>query len=192
MKVAVRWGCSVLLAGWSLLGVVGAAEPLDPPLELKWGDSPSWLVGFADRHGMDKNVRAPGKEPRLTILEVGPAKGPLPGHEASSIEARFMDGRLFEVAVHYTYPGRSSDFVKGRFLALKSGLTVRHGKFRLNGKKKPAVKDGISTSSEAYHLDAGEGRVLLLAVTEVKDMKRGDSAARFSVVYRNETILAEE
>ena len=185
----MRLGFSVLLSVLMLAGAVRAGEPLPPPLELNWGDSPNWLVGWADRYGLDKNVRAPGKEPRLTILKVGKAKGPLPGHEATSVEARFIDGRLFEVTVHYTYPGRSIDFVKGRFLELKSGLTVRHGKFRFNGKKKPVVRDGISTSSEAYHLEAGEGRMLLLAVTEVKDVTRGDSAARFSVVYRNESIL---
>lgn len=188
----MRLEFSVLLTVLMLACAVQAGEPLAPPLELKWGDSPSWLVGWADRYGLDKNVRAPGNNPRLTILEVGKAKGPLPGHEATSVEARFIDGRLFEVAVHYTYPGRTSDFVKGRFLELKTGLTVRHGKFRLNGKKKPLVKDGIATSSEAYHLEAGEGRMLLLAVTEVTDVKRGDSSARFSVVYRNESILAEE
>lgn len=192
MSLGARLVFLALMTGLSLVAGARGGEPLSPPLDLKWGDSPSWLVGWADRHGMDKNVKAPGSNKRLTILEVGPEAGSLPGHEATSVEARFMDGRLFEVAVHYTYPGRSSDFVKGRFLELKSGLTVRHGKFRFNGKKKPLVKDGIATSSEAWHLEAGEGRMLLLAVTEVKDVKRGDSAGRFSVVYRNEAIIAKE
>ena len=36
-------------------------------------------------------------------------KGTLPDHAASSVEARFADGRLFEVAVHYTFPGRATN-----------------------------------------------------------------------------------
>ena len=165
-----------------------AAEPLPPPLDLQWGGSPARLMALADRFGMDKTVRTPGKEPRITILEVGPEKGSLPGHDASGVEARFLGGKLYEVAVHYTYPGRKTDFVKARFVELKKGLTARYGRFQFDGERK-SVADGISTKSESYHIRMADGRTLLLAVTEVKDVKRGDSAARFSVVYHNAAVL---
>ena len=78
--------------------------------------------------------------------------------------------------------------MKSRFVELKKGLTKRYGRFQFNGEKK-SVADGISTKSESYHIRLPGGCMLLLAVTEVKDVKRGDSAARFSVVYHNAAIL---
>ena len=172
-----------------LLGArCAAAEPLPPPLELEWGGSPTRLIALADRFGMDKVVRTPGKQPRMTIVEVGPEEGTLPGHHASAVEARYIGGRLYEVTVHYTYPGRAADFVKGQFVDLKKGLTARHGAFQFNGEKKSTGK-GIVTNSQSYHINFAEGRTLMLALTETKDVKRGDSSATFSVVYHNASIL---
>jgi hypothetical protein len=180
---AAKWTALLLLAA----ARCGGAEPLPPPLELQWGGSPTRLMALADRFGMDKTVRTPGKEPRIMILQVGPEKGSIPGHEASMVEARFIGGRLYEVAVHYTYPGRKTDFVKARFIALKKGLTAHYGRFQFDGEKK-TVADGITRKSESYHLQVADGRMLLLAITEVKDVKRGDSAATFSVVYHNAAV----
>lgn len=137
---------------------------------------------------MDKLVRTPGKQPRMTIVKIGPETGTLPGHQASAVEARFIGGRLYEVTVHYTYPGKSTDFVKARFVELKKTLSARHGRLQFNGERKTR-EDGVLTTSESYHVNVANGRMLLLAVTEVKDMKRGDSAARFSVLYHNADIL---
>lgn len=172
-----------------LLGArCGTAEPLPPPLELEWGGSPARLMALADRFGMDKTVRTRGKQPRVTIVQIGPEKGTLPNHHASAVEARFIGGRLYEVTVHYTFPGRSTDFVKAQFVKLKKGLSKRHGPFQFNGEKK-SVEEGVATSSESYHINVADGRILLLAITEVKDVVRGDSAARFSAVYHNSSVL---
>lgn len=185
-----------LSGGWKglvlalLLAVrCGAAEPLPPPLELDWGGSPARLMALADRFGLDKTVRTPGKQPRMTIVKIGSEKGPLPGHHASEVEGRYIGGRLYEVTVHYTYPGKPRDFVKARFVELKKGLSTRYGAFQFNGKKKFS-EGGVATSSESYHVNVADGRTLLLALTEVKDIVRGDSAATFSVVYHNASILA--
>lgn len=181
-----------MMGGWLLLlagqGVADEALPL--PLELQWGGNPTRLMALADRFGMDKTVKTPGKDPRRMIVEVGPEKGSLPGHEATSLEARFIGGKLYQLTVHYTYPGRKTDFVRARFLELKKGLSLRHGKFRFDSEDKSAA-DGITTLSESYHIAMAEGRMLMLALTEYRDEKRADSNARFSVIYHNETVLNE-
>ncbi len=169
-----------------------AAEPLQPPFGLSWGDSPAGLVEWAVRTGLDQTVKAPAGQPRLKILLVAPAEGSLPGHEATTLEARFMDGKLFEVALHYTYPGRKSSFVRGQFAELKKILTRRHGPLQLGGKAREEPKGGVTTRSTAFQIEPAVGRSLMLVLTEVSDDRRGDSSARFSVVYHNGGVLQEE
>ena len=185
----------VLMFGVVILhGVSGlrAAEPLQPPFGLSWGDSPTRLVEWAVRTSLDQTVKAPAGQPRLKVLLVAPAEGALPGHEATELEARFMDGKLFEVALHYTYPGRKSSFVRGQFAELKKILTRRHGPLQLGAKAQEAPKEGVLTKLTSYRVEPASGRRLLLVLTEVSDAKRGDSSARFSVIYHNGGVLQEE
>ncbi len=168
-----------------------AAEPLPPPFGLNWGDAPTLLVDWAVRTKLDQLVKAPADQPRLKILMITAAKGNLPGHEASTLEARFMDGRLFEVAIHYTYPGKKADFVRGQFVELKGILTRRHGSFKPSGDSRER-RDGILVRSTAYRNGPTANRSLMLVLTEVADEKRGDAAARFTVVYHNSGLLRDE
>ena len=111
------------------VSVLWAAEPLQPPFGLSWGDSPTRLVDWAMRTKLDQTVKAPADQPRLKVLLVSPVRGTLPGHDATTLEARFMDGKLFEVALHYTYPGRNSAFVRAQFAELRKKLkNERKGK----------------------------------------------------------------
>lgn len=171
---------------------VRAAEPLLPPFGLSWGGSPNRLVDWAVRTKLDQTVKALADQPRLKILLVAPSSGPLPGHEASTLEARFMDGKLFEVALHYTYPGKKAAFVRTKFLVLKKILTRRHGAFKPGGVKREAPIEGVITRSTAFQIDPAPGRHLILVLTEVSDAKRGDASARFSVVYHNGGVLKDE
>lgn len=165
--------------------MTAAGGGLAPPFGLEWGGSPARLVDWAKRFELDLLVRAPGKDPELSVLLISSAEGSLPGHEATSLEARFRNARLFEVGVHYAYPGRSVAFVESRFVELKRILALKHGEFRLGGQQKD-VKDGIATASQAYHVEPAPGYLIVLARTEVTDGKRGDKAMRFSVVYRSD------
>lgn len=167
---------------------VAQAGVIQPPFGLHWGDSPGGLIDWAARFKLDVLVKALGDRPRQKSLIISPREGTLPEHESTSLEAHFIDGRLFEVSVHYTYPGKKTDFVKGRYFALKNLLTKHHGPLAFNGRKKEAAQ-GIETISEAYHVEPRPGNLLLLAMTEVRDIKRGDSGARFSLLYHNEDIL---
>jgi hypothetical protein len=189
-----------LLALWVMislmvgLGTVGAQTPapqaVDPPFGLKWGAPPAGLVDWAARFKLDVLVKALGDRPRQQILIISARKGSLPSHESTSLEAHFVDGRLFEVSVHYTYPGKSTDFVRARHDALKALLSKKFGPLKFNGSKKSS-SDGIATVSEASHAEVGEGIMVMLALTEVRDTKRGDAAARFTLLYRNERILTD-
>ena len=165
--------------------VLGATEPLQPPFGLNWGDSPARLVDWAVRKKLDQTIRFPAEDPQLKILEVSPSKGTLPGHDASRLEARFMDGRLFEVCLHYTYPGRNTTFVRGQFAELKRILSQRHGPLKLGAKTRGAPVAGVESQSVAYQLEFRSASSLMLVMTEVSDAKRGDQSARFSVVYHN-------
>lgn len=61
------------------VSVLWAAEPLQPPFGLSWGDSPTRLVDWAMRTKLDQTVKAPADQPRLKVLLVSPARGTLPG-----------------------------------------------------------------------------------------------------------------
>lgn len=177
-----RQGLVLILAVFSSCPVLG---DLAPPFGLEWGGSPARLVDWAKRFELDLLVKAPGGDQERSTLMISSAKGALPGHEATSLEGRFLEARLYEVGVHYTYPGRKVDFVQARFNELKRLLTLKHGDFRLSGRQKD-IKDGISTTSEAYHLEPSPGYLIILARTIVVDQKRGDQAMRFSVVYHSD------
>ena len=163
-----------------------------PPFGLTWGDSPSSLVEWATRTQLDQTMKVPASDPRLKVLRVSSPKGMLPGHEASVLEARFVDERLFEVALHYTYPGRKSSFVRGQFAELKRILAQRHGPLSLGAKSRKEPLAGVSSSSIAYQLEPAAGRSLMLVMTEVIDTKRGDRSARFSVVYHNGGVVKDD
>lgn len=163
-------------------------EPLPPPFELTWGEPPANLVAWARRNKFDQHVKEPGGNRRLAILRISAPEGPLPEHQASTLEARFFDGRLYEVTLHYTFPGMKAGDVRGKFTALKELLTNRHGKFVLDANKQ-ATRNGVVTKSMSYKTKPAQERLLLLALTEVRDAVRGDAAAKFSVVYHNDRIL---
>ncbi len=174
------------------VSVLWAAEPLQPPFGLSWGDSPTRLLDWAMRTKLDQTVKAPADQPRLKVLLVSPARGTLPGHDATTLEARFMDGKLFEVALHYTYPGRKSAFVRAQFAELRKILSHRHGPLQMGAKTREEPLDGVVTRSTAYQIEPAPGSNLMLVMTEVTDAKRGDKSARFSVVYHNGGVLQQE
>ena len=175
---------ALVLALFSSSIARGSGE-LAPPFGLEWGGSPQRLADWSERFELDLLVKTPGGNPEQSVLMISSSKGALPGHEATSLEGRFREARLYEVGVHYTYPGRGTDFVEARFVKLKRLLARKYREFRLSGRQKD-VKDGISTTSEAYHLEPAPGFLIVLARTVVVDQKRGDKAMRFSVVYRSE------
>lgn len=161
---------------------------LPPPFSLQWGDSPKRIMEWASSAGLDHTVLSPARNPQLKIHKVSSPGGTLPDHEASILEARFTEGELFEVTLHYVYPGKPADVARGKFTLLKRLLTDRHGAFRL-GAKETSKTGGVVTLSTSYRLDRPGGSSLELVLTEITDPQRGDSEALFSVMYHNSAIL---
>lgn len=184
----------IVLGTIILMTTLGAtalqAAELSPPFSLQWGASPSRLVDWAKRSELDLLVKTPGKDPELSILLISSEEGSLPQHDATTLEARFLRGKLFEVTVHYTYPGQTADFVQKRFNELRRVLGLKYGEFKLSAREKD-VKDGIATTSDAYHLEPSPGYLLMMSKTEVTDSKRNDIARRFSVVYHSDHVSRE-
>lgn len=171
-------------------GVVVAQSAIDPPFGLNWGDSPEKLVVWATRHSLDLNVFQPGDQPELRVLKIQPAKGFLPEHKAAALEARFLNGGLYELTVHYFDPDASADLMEARFEEMRRELTARHGALTANQQERSVV-DKFATRKISFHREPVKGMMILLVFTEVEDLLRQSKEARFSLVYRNDNLRLE-
>ncbi len=175
----------VLAALWPVR--LGAQAVLEPPLGLHWGDSPEKLVAWASRHALDVVVSLPGDQPALRVLRVSARQGFLPGMQAGTVEARFLGGRLFEVALDYADPSAPAQVIETRFEKLKRQLTAEYGALTPN-RGDTTVDDGFATRRISLHREPVRGLFLLLAFTEVEDTLRKSREARFSLLYRNDNL----
>jgi hypothetical protein len=167
-----------------------AQSVLEAPFGLRWGDSPEKLVAWATRHSLDINIFLPGDQPALRILRISPRKGFLPDTKAGVVEARFHTGHLYEVTVHYADPEASADIMEDRFLKLKKQVSVEYGALTANQQQR-TVDDQFATRTLSFHREPVKGLFLLLAFTEVEDLLRKSSDARFSLLYRNDNLRLE-
>jgi len=170
-----------------LAGPLRAQAVLEPPFGLTWGDTPEKLIDWAGRHSLDVRITLPGDSPGLRIVRVEAAGGLLPGSRAHAVEARFLEGRLFELAVHYGRGGEDPELVERRFTEMRRGLTAEHGKLALNQQDR-SVADKFSTRTLSYHHEPVKGLFLMLALTEVEDLLRRSRRVTFSLVYRNDNL----
>ena len=169
-------------------GPAAVAEPvLNPPLGLHWGDSPESLIAWSSKHALDVTIHLPGKQRDLRVLRIAAAAGPLPGLPAREVEARFLAGRLIEVALHYHDPDANAEVIEARFEKLKRQLTTEFGPLTPNRVDR-SVTDGFTTRRVSLHREPVRGLFLLLAFTEVEDTVRKSRQARFTLVYRNENL----
>lgn len=175
------------LAAFLLLAVLplGAQAILNPPFGLRWGDSPEKLIVWASRHSLDVTISLPGDQPGLRVVKIAPRSGFLPETKASAVEGRFLDGRLFELTVHYADKGVSADTVETRFEELKKQVSLEHGTLLANQQQR-SVEDQFVTRTQSFHREPVKGLFLLLALTEVEDRLRKAKDARFSLIYRND------
>ena len=163
---------------------------LDPPFGLRWGDSPEKLIAWASEHEMNVTITLPGKQHGLKILHIAPESGFLPGSKASAVEGRFLDAKLFEIAIHYTDPEVSADVIEARFEELKKQITLEHGKLLANQQQR-TVKDQFATRTLSFHREPVKGLFLLMVFSEVEDLLRKTKEARFSLIYRNDNFRQE-
>lgn len=165
----------------------GAQAILNPPFGLRWGDSPEKLIVWASRHSLDVTISLPGDQPGLRVVRIEPRKGFLPETKASAVEGRFLDGKLFELTVHYADREVTADTVEMRFEELKKQISLEHGTLLANQQQR-SVEDQFVTRTQSFHREPVKGLMLLLAFSEVEDLLRKSKEARFSLIYRNDNF----
>jgi hypothetical protein len=126
----------------------------------------------------------------MRILKIAAKKGTLPQTQANSIECRFLVGKLYELAVHYSDPEASADLMEARFEAIRKQVTLEHGALMKNQQQR-TVEDQFVTRTQSFHREPVKGLFLLLAFTEVEDLLRKTKDAKYSLVYRNENFRKE-
>lgn len=165
----------------------GAQAILNPPFGLRWGDSPEKLIVWASRHSLDVTISLPGDQPGMRVVKIEPRKGFLPETKASAVEGRFLDGKLFELTVHYADREATADTVELRFEELKKQISQEHGALLANQQQR-SVEDQYVTRTQSFHREPVKGLMLLLAFSEVEDLLRKSKEARFSLIYRNDNF----
>lgn len=165
----------------------GAQAILNPPFGLRWGDSPEKLIVWASRHSLDVTISLPGDQPGMRVVKIEPRKGFLPETKASAVEGRFLDGKLFELTVHYADEDATADTVELRFEELKKQISLEHGSLLANQQQR-SVEDQFVTRTQSFHKEPVKGLMLMLAFSEVEDLLRKSKEARFSLIYRNDNF----
>ncbi|MGC4016085.1 MAG: hypothetical protein QM755_16400 [Luteolibacter sp.] len=171
-------------------GVARGQAILNPPYGLKWGDSPEKLISWASRHSLDVTIQLPGDQPALRVVKIQARKGFLPGTSDSAVEGRFLNGKMFELTVHYTDPDASADVMETRFIQLKQRLTLESGALQADQQQR-TTSDQFTTRTQSFHREPVKGLFLMLAYTEVEDQLRKSKDARYSVIYRNDNLRQE-
>ncbi len=182
--------CLMLTVATALLlqaAKLDAQAVMEPPFGLHWGDSPEKLVAWSSEHQLNITISLPGKQQGLKILRISPDGGFLPGTKAAALEGHFLDGKLFELAVHYTDATASAETMEARFEELRKQISTEYGKLLTNQQQR-TVKDQFVTRTQSFHREPVRGLFLLLAFTEVEDLLRQSKEARFSLIYRNDNF----
>ena len=177
---------------WTLSITSASAQAvLPPPFGLKWGDSPQKLFDWAERQKLDVTINLPGQQKDQRHVVIKRSKGPLPDHEASSLEARFNKGKLYEVTLNYADPKWSLSTSKMKWNAARRALKASHGQFKLSAKKRDTSHDKFLTDSISYHIEPVSGLFLMITFTEVRDTLRNTRKAQFSLIYHNDNVVAQ-
>ncbi|MFK7852377.1 MAG: hypothetical protein AB8D78_15485 [Akkermansiaceae bacterium] len=169
---------------------IHAQAIIEPPFGLNWGDSPEKLISWSTKHSLDLTILVPGDQPALRVLKIAPQKGMLPNSPASGVEAKFLNGGLFEMTVHYADPAASALMMQERFTKLKKQIALEHGQLLANQQRR-VVENQFVTRTQSFHREPVRGVFLLVAWTEVEDLLRKSKQARFSLIYRNDNFKKE-
>ena len=160
---------------------------LEPPMDMKWGDSPERLLEWAKRHELDVRIDLPGKQPDMRVIRVSGGNPRLPETGAKVVEARYLGGRMIEFTQHFGLPGQTADEVAAEFEKWRRDLASRHGSFVANQQDR-SVKDQFATRTRAFHREPVRGLFILIALTEVEDLLRQTREASFSILHRNDNL----
>lgn len=126
----------------------------------------------------------------MSLLRIDSGDENLPDSKASALEARFLDGQLFEIALDYADSDATANEMEARFEAIKKQTSAEYGALRTNQQQR-AVADQFVTRTRSFHHEPVKGLFLLLAYTEVEDLLRKSKSSRFSLIYRNDNFRKE-
>lgn len=178
------------VCSWLLCVVSTQAQAiLSPPFGLEWGSSPDPLFDWAERQKLDVTIHLPGKKIHERHVIIKDAAGNLPGHDASSLEARFNQGKLYEVTLHYADPKLDFTRTKIKFTEAKRALTALYGPFKLSSKDRNTDSAQFATDAFSYHIEPVSGLFLMISYTEIRDSLRNTSKATFSLIYHNDNVV---
>lgn len=178
-----KCGLILALVPWN----AQAQEILEPPFGLQWGESPEKLIQWASRLILDVTITLPGNQPALRVLKIAPKNGNLPGTEASGVEGRFLEGKLYEITVHYNDPTLSSDKMVQRFTDLKKQISSEQGAMVADRGGK-TISDDFVTEVNSFYREPIKGLQLILVATQISDLLRQTTLHKFSLIYRNENL----
>jgi len=165
-----------------------ASDVFTPPYGLRWGDPPSKLVDWAEEEDLDVRIELPANDRRIQRVIISAQNGDLPGEKVAAIEASFLQGRLFEVSLHYA-PALQTDRVKAAFLTTRRQLGRQWGELQLNWEDRDDSEQ-FRRSSISYHTEPSPGLLLIMVYSEASDLLRNESKATFSIIYRNQNLWA--
>ncbi|MBB5353389.1 hypothetical protein HNR46_003646 [Haloferula luteola] len=177
----------ILVLVLAMAKLASAQAVLEPPLGMKWGDRPERLIAWADERKLDVSIDLPAASPHLRVIRLRRDKGTIPGVEASSIEARYEDGRLIEITVTRGGEGTDAESLEAAFHTERKRLAAEHGPLTANHQEK-SVSNQFSTVTTSYHREPVRGLFLLIAFTRIEDLLRHQSEAELSILYRNENL----
>ena len=162
---------------------------LSPPFGLKWGEAPQKFFQWAESQQLSINIDLPADKPDERHVTITNGGKTLPNHKATSLEARFRKGRLFEVSLHYQLESQSYEVARSQFYEAKRSLTAKHGSFKLTHKKRNILPNDFTVNEQSYHIEPVAGLFLMLSYSELRDNLRKAQKATFSVVYHNDNLI---
>ncbi len=164
-----------------------AAPILAPPFGLQWGEGTSHVIHWAQEQKLEISVKFPSKDQRLREVIINSKSGNLPAHLASSLEVYYLKDKLYEVRVQYDGKGKSTAAVERDLNQVRKDLAAQYGNFVPDAERDRTV-DQFRYLSNSYRIQPIDGLSLIVMMTKVEDLLRRKSAAKFTVIYRNQNI----
>ncbi|WP_018969835.1 hypothetical protein [Rubritalea marina] len=180
--------CSILIT-LAFSGLAQAQAILSPPFGLKWGEAPEKFFKWAEAQKLDVTIEYPSDKPGERYITISNRGNTLPKHQATSLEAHFRKGRLYEVSLHYQLESQSYEVARSQFFQAKRDLTAKHGQFKLTHKKRDVLPNDFTINEQSYHIEPVAGLFLMLSYSEIRDNLRNSQRATFSVIYHNDNII---
>jgi len=165
-----------------------SANPLNPPMDLQWGESSRTRLGWAKQQKLDVKVDIPAEQGDWRSITVSPSSLTAGKWPYTKLEMRFFHDRLVEVTVWHAPAEFSAAEITARCYELKKRLAPQLGSWRANRRESTKV-DGIIYTSQSWHVLPAPGLVVNLALSEAEDTLRQIRKAEYTLSYSNQNLI---